>query len=313
MLVVRAYGIRGKNRDNVPENQRRGKVSFTINAAGQVHKQTIEFVYLGGAITADIDLSIYITRSLQRAWACFQLYKMEINDRPGVRLRLKVRLLKAVVVETLLYGCMTWSLNKPDYDRLRRVHHSMLLRCLGWWTRKCDNHTLSYADVLAKTASESIEAMVRKRRILFAGYVARMGGERLPQRVMFGELVEGEGYSEGQEKNWIAHLKEDISVFEMKFEGWRKAAQKAGRWFRRVEEGAALFMPNWHETERRKAAERRAKAAAAPSTVGISKRPGGGGRRGGGRGGVMPERLKSGFDHHRLESCGPSNGRHKIA
>ena len=83
------------------------------------------------------------------------------------------------------------------------------------------------------------------------------------------------------------HLKEDMSVFRMKFEGWRKAAQKAGRWFRRVEEGAELFMRNWHETERRKAAERRAKAAAAPSTVGISKRPGekerGGGR--GGRGG----------------------------
>ena len=53
-----------------------GKVSFTINAAGQVYKQTIESVYLGGAITADRDLSIEITRRLQRAWACFQRYKM---------------------------------------------------------------------------------------------------------------------------------------------------------------------------------------------------------------------------------------------
>ena len=35
-------------------------------------------------------------------------------------------------------------------------------------------------------------------------------------------------------------------------------------------------MRNWHEIERRKAAERRAKATAAPSTVGISKRPEGG-------------------------------------
>ena len=97
----------------------------------------------------------------------------------------------------------------------------------------------------------------------------------------------------------------------MKFKGWRKAVQKAGRWFRRLEEGAELFMQNWHETERRKAAERRAKTAAAPSTVGISKRPGGGGK--GGRGGVMPKRLKSGSGHYRLEVCGPSNGRHKIA
>ena len=111
-----------------------------------------------------------------------------------------------------------------------------------------------------------------------------MGEKRLLQRVMFGELVGGKGYSGGQEKEWMAHLKEDMSVYGMKFGGWRKAAQKAGRWFRRVEEGAELFMRNWHETERRKGAERRAKAAAAPSTVGISKRPGEGGR-GGGTGG----------------------------
>ena len=48
-----------------------------------------------------------------------------------------------------------------------------------------------------------------------------MADERLPQRVMFGELVVGKGYSGGQEKNWLAHLKEDVSVFGTKFEGWR--------------------------------------------------------------------------------------------
>ena len=238
-----------------------------------------------GAASADRDLSIKIARRLQRAWACFQRYKMEIYNRPGVRLRLKVRLLKAEVVETLLYGCMTWGPKKPDYDRLRRVHCSMLLRCLGWRKRKHDDHTLLYADALAQTDSESVEAIVRKRRILFAGFVARMGEERLPQRVMFGEFVGGKGYTGGQEKDWMDHLKEDMSVFGMKFEGWQKAAQKAGRWFRRVEEGAELFTRNWHETERRKAAQRRAKAAAAPSTVCISKRPGGGGKEGGGGGG----------------------------
>ena len=121
--------------------------------------------------------------------------------------------------------------------------------------------------------------------ILLAGFMARMGEGRLPQRVMFGELVGGKGYSWGQEKDWMDHLMtEDMSVFGMKFEEWRKTAQKAGRWFRRVEEGAELFMRNCHGTDRRKAAERRAKAAAAPFTVGISKRPGGGGR-GGERGG----------------------------
>ena len=121
------------------ETKSGGKVSFTINAVGQVYKQTILFVYFGGAITADRNLSTKITRLLQRALACFQRCKMEIYDRPCVRLRLKVRLLKAEVVETLLYGCMTWSPKKPDYDRLRQAHRSMLLRCLGWRKRKRDD------------------------------------------------------------------------------------------------------------------------------------------------------------------------------
>ena len=49
---------------------------------------------------------------------------------------------------------------------------------------------------------------------------------------------------------------------------------------------------------------------------GVARGLGEGGREEGGRGGrgsVMPKRLKSGFGHHRLVSCGPSNGRHKIA
>ena len=76
---------------------------------------------------------------------------------------------------------------------------------------------------------------------MFAGFVARME-KRLPQRVMFGELVGGKGYSGGQEKDWLVHLKDDMSIFGMTFEGWRKAAQKAGRWIRLVEKGAEFFM-----------------------------------------------------------------------
>ena len=101
-----------------------GHVSFTVTAAGQAYKQTVEFVYLGGAISADWNLrSVEVTRRIQRAWACFGRYKMEIYDRSSVRLRRKVRMLKAEVLETLLYGCVTWSPSKADYGRLRKAHH----------------------------------------------------------------------------------------------------------------------------------------------------------------------------------------------
>ena len=76
-----------------------------------------------------------------------------------------------------------------------------------------------------------------------------MWEEHLPQRVIVGELVGGNGYSEGQEKDWMVHLKEDMSTLEIKFEGRGKAAKKAGRWFRRVEEGAESFKRKCHDTE----------------------------------------------------------------
>lgn len=84
-----------------------GKAPFTATAAGQMYKQTVEFVYLGGAISAESGLCVEVSRRLQRAWSCSRRNKVEIYDRPGLRLRLKVRMLKAEAIETLLYGSVT--------------------------------------------------------------------------------------------------------------------------------------------------------------------------------------------------------------
>ena len=65
----------------------------------------------------------------------------------------------------------------------------MLLRYVGWRKPNREDHILSYANALLRTDSESVETTVRKRRVLFAGFVARMGEERLLRRVMFREML----------------------------------------------------------------------------------------------------------------------------
>ena len=138
-------------------------------------------------------------------------------------------MLEVEVLETLLYGCVTWSPRKADYDRLRKVDHQRPLRCFGWRKRKREDHILSCANALLRTDSESVETTVRRRRILFAGFVARMGEERLPTRVMFGEMLGVKGYSGGQEWDWMKDPEEVFEAFGIKFEGWHEAAQKVGR------------------------------------------------------------------------------------
>lgn len=90
---------------------------------------------------------------------------------------------------------------------------------------------LSNADVLAETGCENIDMTVRKRRILFAGLVARMGNGRLPKRVVLGFLKGGKGYVRGNEQDWMGWLKRDLSLcsFPTEANHWTLAATISGK------------------------------------------------------------------------------------
>ena len=147
---------------------------FSVEAAGQVYNQTNEFVYLGGNANHNADLSIEVDRRIRNAWCSFRKYTLELYDRPSALLELKIRMRRAEVLETVLYGCVTWSPRACHHDTLRRAHHRFLTRCIGWRKHNRADHRISYLDTLIKTRSEIIETTLRRRRILFAGFVARI-------------------------------------------------------------------------------------------------------------------------------------------
>ena len=64
-----------------------------------------------------------------------------------------------------------------------------------------------------KMGSESIKAAMRRRRILFAGFVIRMENTKLPKCVIFGELVGGAGCMGGQEKERAGCLLDGLRAF----------------------------------------------------------------------------------------------------
>ena len=47
-------------------------VIFSVEAAGQVYNQTNEFVYLGGDVNHNADLSIEVDRRIRNAWCSFR-------------------------------------------------------------------------------------------------------------------------------------------------------------------------------------------------------------------------------------------------
>ena len=54
--------------------------TFRVEAAGQVYNQTNEFVYLGGNVNHNIDLSIEVDRRIRNAWCSFRKYTLELYD-----------------------------------------------------------------------------------------------------------------------------------------------------------------------------------------------------------------------------------------
>ena len=105
---------------------------FSVEAAGQVYNQMNEFVYLGGNVNHNADLSIEVDRRIRNAWCSFRKYTLELYDGPSAPLELKIRMLRAEVLETMLYGCVTWNPRACHYDTLRKVHHMFLTRYIGW-------------------------------------------------------------------------------------------------------------------------------------------------------------------------------------
>ena len=119
IMCIRAKGM--------PEST----ATFSVEAAGQVYNQTNVFVYLVGDVNHNVDLSIEVDRRIRNAWCSFRKYTLELYDRPSAPLELKIRMLRAEVLKTILYGCVTWSPRVCHYDTLRQAPHRFSTRCIG--------------------------------------------------------------------------------------------------------------------------------------------------------------------------------------
>ena len=62
---------------------------FSVEAVGQGNSQTTEFVYLGGNVNHNGDLSIEVNRRIRNVWCSFQKYNLELYDQRSVPSRPK--------------------------------------------------------------------------------------------------------------------------------------------------------------------------------------------------------------------------------
>ena len=96
---------------------------------------TMRFLCLRDLVDAYADIMPEVKRRVRPAWACYNRFKRELYDMQDAAFSLEVRMPKAEVMETLLHGCVTWTLSQEHFAELRTAHYNLLLRIIGFQRR----------------------------------------------------------------------------------------------------------------------------------------------------------------------------------
>ena len=105
---------------------------------------------------------------------------------------------KKVVLPTLLYECETWTVYQWYAKRLNHFHTSCLRKLLKikWQDRIPDT------EVLKRAGMQSVHTILKLTQLRWTGHVTRMPDERLPMRILYGELQVEKRSHGGQKKRY---------------------------------------------------------------------------------------------------------------
>ena len=100
--------------------------------------------YLGSTISADISLDKEIESKISKASQALGRLRVKVLLQKGIRLSTKLKIYKAVVIPSLLYGCETWTLYRRHIKQLEQFHTHSLRNIMGIrWQDKITNQELS--------------------------------------------------------------------------------------------------------------------------------------------------------------------------
>ena len=178
----------------------------------------------------------------------------------------KLKVYKAVVVPTLLYACETWTVYQRHANRLNHFHTSCLRKRLKikWQDRIPDT------EVLKRARLQSVHTLLKLAQLRWAGHVTRMPEERLPKKILYGELGMGKHSYGGQKKRYEDTLKASLKGFNIPTKSWEQIAQDRAKWRGLIRKSASEYEAKGTSEAEQKRAQRKARAKASPTELSCS-------------------------------------------
>ena len=183
-----------------------------------------------------------------------------------VTLDTKLKVHRSVVLPTLLYACETLIVYQWHAKRLSHFHTRCLrkLRKIKWQDRIPDT------EVLKRARMQSEHTLLILAQSKWTGHVTRMSDERLPKKILYGELQIGKCSHGGQMKRYKDTLKASLKDFNIPTESWEQIVQDRTKWRGLVRRSAGEYEAKIIREVEQKHAQRKARAKASPTELSSS-------------------------------------------
>ena len=156
-----------------------------ITLRGDPLEVVSHFKYLGSVFTSDCTLDAEITHRVAAANSAFQqLRRANIWSSRALTLSVKMQFFQCIVMSVLLYSGETWAVVKQHISPLAVFQMNCLRRICGISLR---DHVPNVV-ILNRCNTLSVESQLQGKRLRWLGHVFRMPNDRLPKKLLFGEV-----------------------------------------------------------------------------------------------------------------------------
>ena len=195
------------------------------------------FVYLGSTISRDGSLDAEMNLRISKASKTFGKLEGRVWSDRGITIKTKVSVYSTCVLTALLYSSECWTTHQRHIRQLERFHQNCLRRILNikWQSFTPDTAVLRLAEC------SSIETLVLKNQLRWAGHVVRMKDVRIPKQLFYGELRNGKRPQHKPKKRFKDCIKNNLKAFKIPVEDWEDSAINRKEWRQMLYRGAVAF------------------------------------------------------------------------
>nr|VZI42997.1 unnamed protein product [Spirometra erinaceieuropaei] len=198
------------------------------------------FPHLVITLSLNTKIDDEVARRISKASQVFGRLQSTVWNHQGLQLSTKLKMYKAVILPTLLYGAETLTVYTKQARRLNHFHLSCFRRILrlNWQDRIPDT------DVLERTGIVSIYTMLRQMQMRWGGHLVRMDDERLPQRLLYGDVATGSRRQGDQIRRYKDTLKSCLKQPQINPINWEELVLARPTWRRKVKTGTVIYEAN---------------------------------------------------------------------